>query len=582
MIETPIMLDIVDGRFHLDASPRLKDLIKQIPGFNYSGEGWTAPVAWPVAKAARGVLGPSMEITPAVQAWAEGAISHIEFIDVVRAGHVTDPLLSEKLYPFQATGSTYLGYQERAILADEMGTGKTVQSVEAVRLLGQLDGRPSPVPALIVCTGSMRSAWVDHVHEWTDLRAVATGDTKPKRVAAIEAVAVGQADVLVIPWHHLALHSRLAPYPSVALSEEEKTPKELNGIRWQAVIADEAHKGKDPKTKWTRALWQLADGAEYVWALTGTPVTGKVEDLWAALRLVAPTGFSSRSRFLDRYALMVPNHFAKGRAMMSVGLNPLHEEELRAAIRPYILRRTKAEVLPQLPPKIRSTRRLTMGTKQAAAYKAMDKEGMYLTDDGQLVMATDGIVKYGRMSQLSSATPVFVDVEVEMPDGTVRTTQRIVEMTMPSNKVDALLEILEEAPGESLVVGAESRKLIELAAAQLARKGISVGLITGAQSEAERDMAKRDFQAGVVQVLLLTLGTGAEGLTLTRANRLVFLQASYESVKNDQFEDRIHRIGQEAGSVEIIYLVTEDTVDERRPEAADAKRQLAKTILGDT
>lgn len=575
------ILDKQDDRLVLVAPPRLKDLISTIPGMSFKGmhtDGnglWSAPVAWSTAVACRAVLGDGLDVTPEVQAWAASVRESLALADAIK-GRVWGYVSDARLFDFQRTGVDYLTFRERVLLADEMGTGKTVQASVALHQLASLIERPNPLPTLVVCTNSMKAKWVEELHKWTSLRAVAAGGDKKSRLKAIAEVADGRADVLVIHWDALRLHSRLAKYGSIALTEEERTPKELNAISWDLVIADEAHKAKDPRSKQTRALWAVGDPAIYRWALTGTPVTGAIEDLWAMLRFVAPAEFPSRSRFLDRFAITGMNPFG---GFETFGLNPKNEPELRAITQPFILRRTKEQVLPDLPPKIVTQRLTQMGTKQAAAYKRMEKEMMYMDDEGNLLLATDPLTRNQRLSQLAVATPVLEEVEVTDPEtGAPRKVMKVVELVEPSCKIDAIMDLLDESE-EPIVIGAESRKLLELLSKRLTKAKVPHGMITGAQSTGEREMAVVSFQAGELRAVLVTLGAGAEGITLTRARRLVFLQASYESVKNDQFADRIHRIGQTADSVEIIYLLTEGTVDTDRPEAAEEKRQLARRML---
>ncbi len=582
------ILDVQDGRLVLAAPPRLKELIASIPGMSFkgmdsSGVGlWSADLSWATAVATRGVLGDGLDVTLSTQAWAASIRESLALANAIK-GRVWGYASDARLFDFQRTGVDYLTFRERVLLADEMGTGKTVQSAMALAQLGFLSGslmesRPSPFPALVVCTNSMKAKWAKELMKWAGVRSAVVGEDKKNRLKAIAQVQAGEADVLVIHWDALRLHSRLAKYGSIALSEDERTPKELNAIQWRTVIADEAHKAKDPHSKQTRALWALGDGAEYRWALTGTPVTGAVEDLWTILRFVAPAEFPSKSRFIDRYAISGMNPYG---GFQTYGLNPKNEAEFRALTQPFILRRTKAEVLPDLPPKIVSHRHVQMGTKQAAAYKRMEKEQMYVDDDGNLLFATDPLTRNQRLNQFSAATPVLEEVEITDPEtGEPRKVLKVVELIEPSCKVDAIMDMLDESD-EPIVIGAESRKLLELLARKLdkAKPRIPYGMITGAQSPGEREMAVSAFQAGELRAVLVTLGAGAEGITLTRARRLVFMQASYEFVKNAQFEDRIHRIGQDADNVEIVYLLTEGTVDVDRPEVSEEKRQLAEDVL---
>jgi SNF2 family DNA or RNA helicase len=165
-------------------------------------------------------------------------------------------------------------------------------------------------------------------------------------------------------------------------------------------------------------------------------------------------------------------------------------------------------------------------------------------------------------------------VEVETAD---------LRLTNPSAKVDDLVDLLEElGPDEPLVVAAVSRQLIELAAERLKKQKITFGLITGAQSQYERDQAVQLFQKGAIRVVMLTLGAGAEGITLTRARTMLFMQTSYSEVQNAQARDRVHRIGSERhDAIRIIEQVTPGTIEERRRELLTAKQMRMEEVVRD-
>lgn len=571
--------------FFLSASPRYKDLITQIPGFNYNSraEVWQAPAEWSIALAARGVLGDGLELSPEVTAWAQTQRDRMAWAEAARTGAYTLPQLESNLglYDFQTRGVTFLVAQEAVLLADEMGTGKTVQAAVALKVLADLaeaGHRPSPFPALIVATRSMKHEWARALETWAGVEAIVTPSAKGKREKAIADVMSAERGVLVTNWDTLRLHSRLAPYGSISLTSEESTPGLYNAARFQTVIADEAHKGHDPKAKQTRALWAIGEAATYRWALTGTPVNDQAEDLWTVMHFVAPREWPSRTRWISRYAL---GGTAFHGGFETYGYNPHTEAELQAFLRPRFLRRTKAEVLPDLPKKTYSYRWAEMAPKQAKAYKDMAKEQIALLDSGVLVAFND-LVKHGRLSQLAAATPVLNTRHVEdgSGDGSIEETY-VAELVEPSCKIDTLLEVIEEGGDTPIVVGAESRKLIELAARVLDRKKISYVLITGMVSDAERQVAVDTFQTGGAQVCLVTLGAGSEGITLTRANRLVFLEVGGGGIRNNQFEDRIVRIGQEADSVEIITIITAGTVDVARVEDSYEKESVGQGVLHD-
>ena len=448
-----------------------------------------------------------------------------------------------------------------ALLCLDMGCGKTIVALQALEYRRQLDGPDKD--AVVVTTSSMKYKWAEEAAIWAPswTSVVVVDGSADKRSKAIEKAPPGT--LLIINWESLRLHTRQSGYGSITLTPAERAEKELNRRNVGFLVADEAHRAKDPKSKQTRSLWHVAKGADYVWALTGTPVANVPNDLWALLHLMDPTVWASRSAFQDRYVY----GFTADWGFEPVGWRAENKEELFRFVDLYMLRRSKAEVLPDLPAKTYETRTLDLTPKQAAAYRDLRKE-MMTTVGGDLLTTDNTLTQLIRLQQTASATPVVVDGEV-------------VGLEKPSNKVAALLEILSEGDSEPVVVFAQSRKLIDLAEAELDSKGISSVRITGSEGSELRALHVQTFQEGRVRVALCTFGAGSEGITLTRASTAVFLQRPWSLVQSRQAEDRIHRIGQDADKVLIIDLVSKGTVDALVHEALVVKGENLESVVRD-
>ena len=254
-----------------------------------------------------------------------------------------------------------------------------------------------------------------------------------------------------------------------------------------------------------------------------------------------------------------------------LGLRPDTSREFKRITEPVYRRVLKEAVLPQLPPKLPpQVRETPMTPKQAKAYKSMEENLLTVVDSGEILAAPSALAQMTRLLQFASAT---ADID-EHGD---------VQLKDPSAKVDDLVEFLDElGEDEPLVVAAVSRKLIELAAERLKEKKIRYGLVTGAQSTVERARAVQEFQDGRSRAILLTLGAGAEGITLTRANTILFMQKSWSPQVNEQAVDRIHRIGSEIHSaIRIIEQVTPATVESRVREILEVKSWRIEEVLSD-
>lgn len=554
--------DRIDDKIVLRTEFRDRDLIRAVSGARYDRDEqvWTVPLSWANCLCLRGVFGERLEVGQDLESWAWAELAErvrpaqeaaMRAMDV-DADCEGDP----RAYSYQRTAVEFLTFAGSACIGDEMGCGKTVEMLLALEA-------QEAYPALIIAPNAVMPVWADHFRRWLPDRKVSmvAGGAVGRR-KALEA----EADVYIISWGSLRLNSRLAPYGNIRLADKEKEPKELNRP-WAAVVADEAHRCKDPKSKSTRALWAIGASAEHRYALTGTPVAQDPGDFWSIMHFVSPLEWPSRSKYVERYCLTAWNGFG---GLDIVGVHPHVRDEFFAVVDSRFLRRTKDQVLPHLPPKVYERRLVTMGKKQADAYKALADDMVVELDSGTL-MTFSPLTQWGRLSQAASA---YLELD-EAGD---------VTLTDPSCKIDALEELLKtELRGQPIVVFAASRKLIELAARRLAKMHVTYGLVTGGQNGGERAATVEKFQRGELGAILLTMGAGAEGLTLTRARTLVFLQRSYSLVENKQAEDRIHRPGAEQhDSLLIIDLVTEGTVEERVVDVLSEKAGMADEITRDS
>jgi SNF2 family DNA or RNA helicase len=269
--------------------------------------------------------------------------------------------------------------------------------------------------------------------------------------------------------------------------------------------------------------------------------------------------------------------------MMVLGLKPEKEEEFYASINPRMRRMLKTIVLPWLPAVLRDRRDVEMNAKQLKAYRQMsenmiamiDKDGSIDSSTGDVIVAPDPLVQTIRLLQFASA---YASVTVD------ESGKEKVLLSDPSCKVDALMDDIsnKDFGEDSVAVCAVSRQLIEILSARMQKEGIRHGLITGAQSQEERQQAVDDFQAGKTKWILFTAQAGGVGITLTAARRLVMLQRPWSLVDYKQALDRVHRIGSEIhDSVLITDYVTEGSIEERVIDALDVKAENFEEIVKD-
>lgn len=498
--------------------------------------GIMLPATWAGVVQLAYILGDAWNPGPRLQAWTRA-----RFAERTEPGTELTVAPPEGLTPrsYQVEGARMIAAAGRALLFDEQGTGKTITTILGLVERAQvMDVRP----VVVVAPTSVVDSWVREWGVWApQWRAVAWRGTPVKRRSL-----AGTADVYVVGYDTARNDAATADAPLTKLAP-------------RAVVLDECHLIKSPHAGRSLSARRLAKQATTYVALSGTPITHHPGDLWPALEGLEPRAYPAGSRFADRYCLKDRGDYVE----RIIGLNPLTEPEFRACLLGQHRRVAKADVLAQLPPKIYSVRTVELPAAWRKAYDAMEDTMLAELPDGSELSVMSVLAQLTRLSQLaSSAADVHVSEETD-EDGEIR-THTTVTLKAPSWKVDALLEVIDERPGQPVVAFAPSRQLTMLAGAAATAAGKSVGYIVGGQSAKDRTEAVEHFQAGKFDLLAATTGAGGVGLTLTAAGTVVFLQRPWSLVEALQAEDRCHRIGSERHDViEIIDIVAANTVDTR-------------------
>jgi SNF2 family DNA or RNA helicase len=238
----------------------------------------------------------------------------------------------------------------------------------------------------------------------------------------------------------------------------------------------------------------------------------------------------------------------------------------------------KALVLDQLPPQVNEYRYIEMLPKQKKLYEQMKKDQLAKLEEGGMIMEVNPLTVGMRMMQFASSYAETIETENE--SGFKEVEVKLIE---PSNKIDELLELLEELPeGEPLVVMAPSRQLIMLADERLRSKGYRTCLVVGGLTNDQRQRSIDDFQLGYAQIILCTVGAGGIGLTLTRASQGVFIQLPWSMIEYKQAKDRWHRIGSEIhDKVVVHHFISKGTVEEKQLAMLEVKSDRLEEIVRD-
>jgi len=428
----------------------------------------------------------------------------------------------------QALRETGLG----GVLADDMGLGKTVQII-AHLLLEQEQGRLDR-PALIVAPTSLVFNWLDEITRFAPtLHCVDfTGPTRALRQPSLP-----QAQVIVTSYALLA--NELAV---------------LEPIDYSMLVLDEAQWIKNPGTQTARAARRLR--ARHRVAVTGTPLENHLGELWAHFDAVMP-GYLGNARAFNRgFRLPIERHGDDARMAI------LHQR-----IGPFLLRRSKAAVAPELPPKTETVLRVAMDESQRRLYES-------------LRLAQSARVREALASHLDSQSQIVV-LAALLRLRQVCCDPRLINGLAdppPSAKLDALMQLLRalREEGRQVLVFSQFTAMLALIGRALDDAGFGYALLTG--DTVDRAAPVRRFQQGEVPILLASLKAGGVGLNLTAADAVIHYDPWWNPATERQAVDRAHRLGRER-PVFVYRLICDDSIEEKIAMMKDHKHDLAEALL---
>jgi SNF2 family DNA or RNA helicase len=555
---------------------------KMVPGSGYRGrtKTWHAPLSYATLVTMRGIFGSAFTYTDKLAEYAAAEVERVQrcipFRFLTDAPCDSNDKLDLKMYPFQRADVFFMLAAGQGCLANEAGTGKTISLLSFLRKLSNewnmgpeyLDY--SPFPALIIVPKPVLYHWAVRAETWVPGADVfiLEGSVAQKRKILAEAEQ-SETAIVLCNLESVSRFSRLAPFGNVHLKRckecdpkygEAKTPaqchvhpKEFNRFGFHTVIVDEAHRIGEPTSQQTRAIYSVAHGKDVRWRWTATGTPDQVEKLWSMMHAVAPHEYPTKSKWIDRYGLVVPNYMG---GFSIAGFRPDTRDEAMKILDPRFRRMPKALVLPQLPPVVREVRRVTMTPPMARAYKDLNTQLYTQLPDGSSFIATNKVVARGRQMQFASAT-----VEVEKPDENDLTTW-IVHMREPSPKLDEMEAVIEDLESKPFVVAVHHRDMAELVSARLEKLGIEHEVIMGGVSAQSSEIFVSRLNNGQLRALVFTIAAGGTGLDMSGVDTMIRLQRSDSLIQNIQCEERLSRPGAEKhASQRIVDIITEDTVE---------------------
>ncbi|HEX4339170.1 MAG TPA: DEAD/DEAH box helicase [Polyangiaceae bacterium] len=441
--------------------------------------------------------------------------------------------LNAELRDYQLTGFRWLArlaaLELGACLADDMGLGKTVQ------LIALLLHRGRTGPALVVAPTSVCENWRRELARFAPTLKVRVF-IGPGREEALE-----------------KLSQRHVVLTSYALLQQDA--EKLQGIEWATVILDEAQLIKNAESQRAKAAFGLRSAVRI--AATGTPIENHVGDVFSIFHFLMPDLLGPWSHFNRRFgASSTGESAASGR------------RALRKLLLPFILRRTKAQVLDDLPPLTEIERTVTLGTEEAALYEAVRRAALAKLG----ATGTDARSRFQVLAEITRLRRLCCHPKLAVP-----------ATTASSSKIASFLELLDELleARHRALVFSQFVDVLALVRAELEQRAIPYQYLDGSTPPKQRTAAVDAFQAGEGALFLISLRAGGFGLNLTGADYVIHLDPWWNPAVEAQASDRAHRIGQ-TRPVTVYRLVAAGTVEERIVALHRTKRELADSLLAET
>jgi len=447
-----------------------------------------------------------------------------EWLAELDAGTFPTDLLRCELYDYQLRGALFLACRGRAILGDDMGLGKTIQALAAVEWLARQRGIGR---VLVVAPSSVKYQWDTEIRKFTR-RAVQVIDGTPEERSK---------------QYSEATFYRLVNYEQVVRDREA-----LNAWKPDVVIIDEAQRIKNWASKTSKEVKKLE--SRYAMVLTGTPLENKLEELYSIVQFIDERRFGPAFQFLQDHRVL------DDRGNL-VGYHKL--DAIREKLAPIFLRRTRGEVLAQLPERTDSTRFVELSNEQRGPYEEQKSALAKLvgknfqTDlDRKRILAC-----LTNMRMLCDSTYLFD------------------KQTRVSPKLDEFAELVPEllAGGHKLVVFSQWETMILEAALALKKQGIEYAVLHGGLSGKERKAALLQFAEDPECVVFLSTDAGGTGLNLQAADTVVNLELPWNPAVLEQRIARVHRMGQ-SRPVRAVNFVTRGTIEENVLRTLEQKQAL--------
>ena len=428
--------------------------------------------------------------------------------------------LNATLRDYQVSGfeffKTLSDYQFGGILADEMGLGKTIQTIAF--LLSNKDKK-----SIVITPTALIYNWKNELEKFAPtLKVGLLHAAKSEREKILDNI--DNYDVILTTY-----------------TTYKNDIDKYKNINFDYCIIDEAQNIKNPDAIITKAIKNV--NAKVRFALTGTPIENNLMELWSIFDFIMPGYLYNKSKFKSIFVN-----------------NDKNVIELKNLIKPFILRRTKKEVITELPDKIEQKIIIDLEKEHKRAYKGyVNLITRKIKENNQ-----DNITVFSYLTKLRQLCL--------SPELMVKNYQG------KNSKLDVLINIINDSSDEKILVFSQFTKVLEVIGKRLNEENISYSYLDGKTSAKDRVKLVEEFNTNNNKVFLISLKAGGTGLNLTSANIVVHFDPWWNPAVEDQASDRAHRIGQK-NVVNVIKLIAKGTAEERVINLQETKKELIEDVI---
>jgi SNF2 family DNA or RNA helicase len=448
-----------------------------------------------------------------------------------------DGALKVQLFPFQQEGVKFAARAGRSLMADDMGLGKTIQSIAVAEIYKKVLQTNS---VLIICPTSLKYQWKSEIERFTHSSVqIIEGSSHKRR----EQYSNNDAYYQIVSYNYIA--------QDIDFINET--------LEIDFVILDEAQRIKNWKTKVSKSVKRL--NSNYTVVLTGTPLENRLEELYSIMQFIDVYQLGPLYQFVDRYQL---KDVGTGKV---IGYQHLHE--IKSMLADTLIRRTKAEVLKELPERMDKNLFVPMTLEQREIHDEMQRLVSKLVSKWR---------KFGFLNEVDRQKLILSLSRMRMVcDSTFIIDQR----TRKDTKVDELMNIVEEfleTNDSKVVIFSQWERMTRLVAAEFDKKGIEYEYLHGGIPSQKREKLLTNFKENPNSRIFLSTDTGGVGLNLQSASLVINLDIPWNPAVLEQRIGRVYRLGQNR-NVTVINLVSTGTIEHKMLDVLKFKSSMASGVL---